>query len=1073
MPPECQLSGNRTYTPIAGNAPTGVVGSGAVPAGSRLTITTIDADPRAAAIAAAAAANHLRPPRAASCVSDLVFVEGDLDDAERDRARRVPRRPAAADRRRGTSAATATAPSRSRSTPASPTAPPTPSSTPPPSSACRSRAAATGRRIEFPPGRRRRRRRPAAPARRQPGHRALDRRRRRARRSTPASTTPPAVEIDRRPRPRRRRRSAALGAERSLALDPAELRRHPRPLRGRRAATRPTSSSRRSPRRGASTAPTRRSGPRITTDDGDRRCRRCSTSCATATDADRRAVRALGVRRQRRDRRRSPPGTTLALKAETHNHPSAVEPFGGANTGVGGVIRDVLGAAHRPIAVTDVLCFGPPDLAARRRSPTARCTRCASARASIDGVADYGNKIGLPTVAGAVLYDPGYTTNPLVFCGCIGVAADRPLHDRPVPRRPRRRARRRAPGATASAGRRSRQRTMDATTGEVAGASVQIGDPVTEKLLIDVLDGAERPVHGDHRLRRRRPVVGGRRDGRGRRRRRRARRSCRSSTRASSRGRSGCPRPRSGWSSPSPPDRLAELRRALRPPRRRARRPRRVHRRRPPRRAPRRRGRARPRHRVPPRRPAAAADDRRRCRRPTATPRRPRTSTTRRRRCCALLAHPQHRLQGGDRSTATTTRSAARTVVRPLVGVAGDGPADGVVLADPATTHGIADRHRRQPVVRPARPRGDGRTPSSTRRSATSSPSAPTPTGSRCSTTSRGATRGGRRRSASWSPPSTAAATPPIAYGAPFVSGKDSLNNEYTGADGQRHAVPPTLVITAVAHVPDAGRCVTAELDGARQRRSLLLGAHRAGVRRQPPRPRARRRRPTLGAAPAARPRRARRATAGCTGRSAPGSCGRATTSARAASPSPLAEMCIAGRLGATVDALPARRSRHRAVRRVGRPPRRRGRAARRRPLRRRSLGDAARARRASPTTPMLVVAGRRRARRRRARRRVHRIGPDAAHEPVRRARHRRAGHEPRPRRRRSRSTSPAPSRRSCSPASCRRPDAARPTPASSSSPAGSATATRSAPGACWPSTSRRVGARRARCARSSPPAAR
>ncbi|MGZ4769934.1 MAG: phosphoribosylformylglycinamidine synthase subunit PurS, partial [Ilumatobacteraceae bacterium] len=58
------------------------------------------------------------------------------------------------------------------------------------------------------------------------------------------------------------------------------------------------------------------------------------------------------------------PGTTIALKAETHNHPSAIEPFGGSNTGVGGVIRDVMGAAHRPIAVTDILCFGPTDLPA-------------------------------------------------------------------------------------------------------------------------------------------------------------------------------------------------------------------------------------------------------------------------------------------------------------------------------------------------------------------------------------------------------------------------------------------------------------------------------------------------------------------------------------------------------------------------------------------------------------------------------------------------------------------------------------------------------------------------------------
>ena len=71
-------------------------------------------------------------------------------------------------------------------------------------------------------------------------------------------------------------------------------------------------------------------------------------------------------------------GTTIALKAETHNHPSAVEPFGGANTGVGGVIRDVLGAAHRPVAVTDVLCFGPPDLPVAD-CPTVLSTRAASA----------------------------------------------------------------------------------------------------------------------------------------------------------------------------------------------------------------------------------------------------------------------------------------------------------------------------------------------------------------------------------------------------------------------------------------------------------------------------------------------------------------------------------------------------------------------------------------------------------------------------------------------------------------------------------------------------------------------
>ena len=182
-------------------------------------------------------------------------------------------------------------------------------------------------------------------------------------------------------------------------------------------------------------------------------------------------------------------GTTIALKAETHNHPSAVEPFGGANTGVGGVIRDVLGAAHRPVAVTDVLCFGPPDLPVAELPDGALHPRRIR-DGVVDGVADYGNKIGLPTIAGAVLYDAGFTTNPLVFCGCIGVAAERPLPDGPFPGDRvvvlgGRTGRDGIRGATFSS------TTMDATTGEVAGASVQIGDPVTEKLLIDVLSGSD------------------------------------------------------------------------------------------------------------------------------------------------------------------------------------------------------------------------------------------------------------------------------------------------------------------------------------------------------------------------------------------------------------------------------------------------------------------------------------------------------------------------------------------------------------------------------------------------------
>ena len=89
-----------------------------------------------------------------------------------------------------------------------------------------------------------------------------------------------------------------------------------------------------------------------------------------------------------------------------------------------------MGAGHRPIAVTDVLCFGPPDVDAADVPAGALHPRRIR-EGVVAGVADYGNKIGLPTVAGAVLYDPGFTTNPLVFCGCIGTAPDEPAPSGP------------------------------------------------------------------------------------------------------------------------------------------------------------------------------------------------------------------------------------------------------------------------------------------------------------------------------------------------------------------------------------------------------------------------------------------------------------------------------------------------------------------------------------------------------------------------------------------------------------------------------------------------------------------
>ncbi|MCC6261704.1 MAG: phosphoribosylformylglycinamidine synthase subunit PurL [Anaerolineales bacterium] len=175
----------------------------------------------------------------------------------------------------------------------------------------------------------------------------------------------------------------------------------------------------------------------------------------------------------------------ISFKAETHNHPSAIEPFGGANTGVGGVIRDVLGVSAKPIANTDVLCFGPQDL-----DPTTLPDGVLHPRriqsGVVAGVQDYGNKIGIPTVNGAILYDEGYTANPLVFCGCVGIAPKGKHKKNPqvgdrVVILGGRTGRDGLRGATFSS------MTMDAQTGEVAGASVQIGDPITEKGLIDVI----------------------------------------------------------------------------------------------------------------------------------------------------------------------------------------------------------------------------------------------------------------------------------------------------------------------------------------------------------------------------------------------------------------------------------------------------------------------------------------------------------------------------------------------------------------------------------------------------------
>jgi len=503
------------------------------------------------------------------------------------------------------------------------------------------------------------------------------------------------------------------------------------------------------------------------------------------------------------------PGETLALKCETHNHPSAVEPFGGANTGVGGVIRDILGAAHTPIACTNIVCFGPPDTDPADLPEGVFHPRRVRGGV-IAGIADYGNKIGLPTVAGAVLYDEGYLANPLVYAGCIGLT-----HDYEAMAAPRpgdrvivmggRTGRDGLRGATFSS------MTMDATTGDVAGASVQIGDPIVEKLLIDVLRDARHLYRSitDCGAGGLSSAVGEMAEGVG------------AEVEVSE-----LPLKYPGlspwevWLSEAqermvlavPPHQLDALAQRCRH-----------------------HGvewtdighftgdgrlvvrshgtvvvdldteflhNGRPRRHLEAHLPAP--DRRQDAGTPSTIAAIPPSQLL-----LQLLAHP-NLCSRADVVHRYDHEIGGATVVRPLVGVQGDGHGDGVVLAEPQARHGVAigvgvnpwfglhdpermalaaiDEAMRNVVAVGADPDRVALLDNFS----WGNPRRPSTLGDLVAAV-EGCVTGAH------------------AFGAPFVSGKDSLNNEFTGADRQRQAVPPTLVITAVAHVPDADATVTAD----------------------------------------------------------------------------------------------------------------------------------------------------------------------------------------------------------------------------------------------------------------------
>ncbi len=516
----------------------------------------------------------------------------------------------------------------------------------------------------------------------------------------------------------------------------------------------------------------------------------------------------------------------ISFKVETHNHPSAIEPFGGANTGVGGVIRDILGVSAKPIAATDVLCFGPLD--ANPQSLPEGVLHPRRVRSGVvAGIRDYGNKIGLPTVNGAILYDAGYTANPLVFCGCVGLAP-KGRH----PRRPQpgdrvivlggRTGRDGLRGATFSS------MTMDAQTGEVAGASVQIGDPITEKGLIEVITRA-RDAGLYHAIT-----------------------DCGAGGLSSAVGEmaSGCGAevdlsrvrlkyrglaPWEIWLSEAqermvlavPLDAVARLQAfcdlfdveltdigAFTDT-----------------------GRLVVRYAdqlvldlansflhdgIPQRQLQATADGRRQTAADTSDLRRPTSAVNFNTLLLALLAHPNiaskadvirvydHEVQGG-------------TVVRPLTGAQNDGPSDACVLKPARTkgtrgivlSNGINPQYGKLDPYRMALSAVDEAIRNAVAVGADperialldnfcwGDPNRPETLGALVE-----AARGCHDAA--------------LHYGAPFISGKDSLNNEYLGADGQRHAIPGTLLISAIALIEDVNRAVTMDLKAAGDAMYLL-----------------------------------------------------------------------------------------------------------------------------------------------------------------------------------------------------------------------------------------------------------
>src|SRR3954468_1458723 len=169
-------------------------------------------------------------------------------------------------------------------------------------------------------------------------------------------------------------------------------------------------------------------------------------------------------------------GYAVTFKVESHNHPSFVEPYQGAATGVGGIVRDILTMGARPVAVMDPLRFGPADAPDTQRVLPG----------VVAGIGGYGNCLGLPNIGGEVVFDPSYAGNPLVNALCVGV----------LPRDRIQLARATGPGnIVVLLGARTGRDGIGGVSvlasatfeegSESRRPSVQVGDPCTEKVLIE------------------------------------------------------------------------------------------------------------------------------------------------------------------------------------------------------------------------------------------------------------------------------------------------------------------------------------------------------------------------------------------------------------------------------------------------------------------------------------------------------------------------------------------------------------------------------------------------------------